>query len=50
MTAARQAAPDFTAAFAAFVDEYQRQAIAAGTEAHAGAGAEADAEEPEAEL
>jgi hypothetical protein len=47
---ARQAAPDFTAAFAAFVDACQARAIAAGAAAGPGAGSEADAEEPGAEL
>jgi hypothetical protein len=35
---------DFDTAFAAFVDEYQKQAIAAGTKAQAAAGAKAEAE------
>lgn len=47
---ARQSAPDFTAAFAAFVDACQARAIAAEAAAGPGAGSEADTEEPEAEL
>ena len=45
--AARQAAPDFTAAF---VDACQARAIAAEAAAGPGAESEAGAEEPEAEL
>jgi len=48
--AARRAAPDFTAAFAAFVDACQARAIAAEAAAGPGAESEAGAEEPEAEL
>ena len=42
--AAAQAAPDFTAAFAAFVDACQAQAVAAEAEARAGAGNEPELE------
>jgi hypothetical protein len=45
MAAARQAAPDFTAAFAAFVDACQAGAIAARAEVRAaGTGAEQEIE------
>jgi hypothetical protein len=48
--AATRVAPDFTAAFAAFVDACQARAITAEAAAGPAAGSEADAEEPEAEL